>query len=231
PSRCGTWPTSWPPPRTSSRASPAGCPPRWCAGCPAPPRRTSRPVRSRAPGRTTGSGAPASSPCGSLSGWPPSRSRSHACPPSRCRRGSLARSRSRPYPARAGSRRPRRCGTSPPTDRLRISWWRRPTTRRPRWSTPPRTPNGSAPRWALLSALESTGPRPALAWYGEAARIELSGHVVANWVIKAIGHLHDEIALDPDDEVVVDLPPHWKRLTLAVACWALGARVTVLGRE
>src|SRR5699024_12271307 len=64
-----------------------------------------------------------------------------------------------------------------------------------------------------------------------AARIELSGHVVANWVIKAIGHLHDEIALDPDDEVVVDLPPHWKRLTLAVACWALGARVTVLGRE
>src|SRR5699024_4262225 len=70
----------------------------------------------------------------------------------------------------------------------------------------------------LRSGLESTGPRPALAWYGEAARIELSGHVVANWVIKAIGHLHDEIALDPDDEVVVDLPPHWKRLTLAVAC-------------
>src|SRR5699024_10892780 len=81
-------------------------------------------------------------------GWPPSRSRAHAGPPSRCRRGSLARARSRPSPARAGSRRPRRCGTSPPTDRLRISWWRRPTTRRPRWSTPPRTPNGSAPRWA-----------------------------------------------------------------------------------
>lgn len=92
----------------------------------------------------------------------------------------------------------------------------------------PRSPHTAA---RLLSALESTGPRPALAWYGEAARIELSGHVVANWVIKAIGHLHDEIALDPDDEVVVDLPPHWKRLTLAVACWALGARVTVLGRE
>lgn len=83
----------------------------------------------------------------------------------------------------------------------------------------------------LLRALESTGPRPALAWYGEAARIELSGHVVANWVIKAIGHLHDEIDLAPGDEVVLDLPPHWKRLALAVACWALGAGVTVLERE
>src|SRR5699024_1059627 len=92
----------------------------------------------------------------------------------------------------------------------------------------PRSPHTAA---RLVSALESTGPRPALAWYGEAARIELSGHVVANWVIKAIGHLHDEIALDPDDEVVVDLPPYWKRLTLAVAGWALGARCTVLGRE
>lgn len=83
----------------------------------------------------------------------------------------------------------------------------------------------------LLSALEHTGPRPALAWYGEAARIELSGHVLANWVIKSIGHLHDEIDLAPGEDVVLDLPPHWKRLTLAVAGWALGAAVTVLERE
>ncbi|MDN5601654.1 MAG: hypothetical protein L0G52_14105, partial [Brachybacterium sp.] len=83
----------------------------------------------------------------------------------------------------------------------------------------------------LLTALEQMGPRPVLAWYGEAARIELSGHVLANWVIKSIGHLHDEIDLAPGDAVVLDLPPHWKRLALALASWSLGAAVTVLERE
>ena len=82
----------------------------------------------------------------------------------------------------------------------------------------------------LLTALERSGPRPALAWYGEAARIELSGHVLANWVIKSIGHLHDELALEPGEAVVLDLPAHWKRLALALAAWSLGADVTVLDR-
>lgn len=77
----------------------------------------------------------------------------------------------------------------------------------------------------LLRTLESAGPRPVLAWYGEAARIELSGHVLANWVIKAIGHLDDEVDLAPGDLVVLDLPPHWKRLVLALAAWSLGAEV------
>ena len=49
----------------------------------------------------------------------------------------------------------------------------------------------------LLAPLEALGPLPALAWHGEASRIELSGHVLANWVIKAIGHLHDEVAREP----------------------------------
>ncbi|WP_193105290.1 TIGR03089 family protein [Brachybacterium sp. FME24] len=83
----------------------------------------------------------------------------------------------------------------------------------------------------LLTALARSGPNPALAWYGEAARIELSGHVLANWVIKTIGHLHDEIALEPGDAVVLDLPPHWKRLVLALAAWSLGAHVTLLGEN
>lgn len=82
----------------------------------------------------------------------------------------------------------------------------------------------------LLRALEQSGPRPALAWYGEASRIELSGHVLANWVIKSIGHLHDEIDLAPGELVVLDLPPHWKRLALALAAWSLGAEVVVVDR-
>ena len=81
----------------------------------------------------------------------------------------------------------------------------------------------------LLAALERTGPHPVLAWYGEAARIELSGHVLANWVIKAIGHLDGELALAAGDEVVLDLPPHWKRLVLALAAWSLGASARTAG--
>ena len=80
----------------------------------------------------------------------------------------------------------------------------------------------------LLTALERTGPYPVLAWYGEASRIELSGHVLANWVIKAIGHLDAEIALEPGDLVVIDMPPHWKRLVLALAVLSLGGELQIL---
>ena len=88
-----------------------------------------------------------------------------------------------------------------------------------------------SPTALLLDPLEALGPLPALAWHGEASRIELSGHVLANWVIKAIGHLHDEVALEPGDVVVLDLPPHWKRLVLALAAWSLGGEVVTLPRR
>ncbi|WP_010535101.1 TIGR03089 family protein [Brachybacterium squillarum] len=81
---------------------------------------------------------------------------------------------------------------------------------------------------SLLDALERTGPRPALAWYAPEGRTELSGHVLANWVIKAIGHLDAEITLAPGDPVALAMPPHWKRLVLALAAHALGAEVEVL---
>lgn len=77
----------------------------------------------------------------------------------------------------------------------------------------------------LLEALAAMGPRPALAWYGEGARVELSGAVLANWIIKSVGHLADEIALEPGELVVIAAPAHWKRLVLALASWSLGARV------
>lgn len=83
----------------------------------------------------------------------------------------------------------------------------------------------SHPMTALLAALEACGPRPALVWWGEGGRIELSGHVLANWCIKAIGHLHEEIDLHAGDTVLVTMPPHWKRLVLCLAAWSLGAEV------
>ncbi len=90
----------------------------------------------------------------------------------------------------------------------------------------------TSPRCAidLLTALERTGAHPALAWYGEAARVELSGHVLANWIIKAIGHLEAEVALEEAAQMVIDMPPHWKRLVLVLAAHALGARVQVTDR-
>lgn len=85
---------------------------------------------------------------------------------------------------------------------------------------------------ALLDALETTGPRPALVWYGEEGRTELSGHVLATWVIKSVNHLADEVALEAGDGLLLDLPPHWKRLVLALAGWSLGLEVHLVpGRD
>ncbi len=85
---------------------------------------------------------------------------------------------------------------------------------------------------ALLDALEATGPRPALVWYGEEGRTELSGHVLASWVIKSVNHLADEVALAAGDGLLLDLPAHWKRLVLALAGWSLGLEVHVApGRD
>lgn len=89
--------------------------------------------------------------------------------------------------------------------------------------TPPPASPTADPVPALLEALEAVGPRPVLAWYGEEVRVELSGHVLANWIIKAIGHLADEIALEPGETTVVDLAPHWKRIVVVIATFALGA--------
>lgn len=81
------------------------------------------------------------------------------------------------------------------------------------------------PARTLLDSLESLGPHPALVWYGEGSRVELSGHVLANWVIKTVNFMDHELMLRPGEEMVLDLPPHWKRLVLALAAWSLGATV------
>lgn len=81
----------------------------------------------------------------------------------------------------------------------------------------------------LIRALESTGPRPALAWHGHDGRVELSGHVLANWIIKAGNHLRDEVMLEPGGVVALAMPPHWKRLVIALAAWSIGAEVRMLG--
>ncbi|VEI12905.1 TIGR03089 family protein [Trueperella bialowiezensis] len=82
----------------------------------------------------------------------------------------------------------------------------------------------------LYESLVALGTSPALVWYGEDGRTELSGKVFANHVAKIANYLEQECDLFPGNRIVLDLPPHWKALT-----WALGGLVAggfvVVGRE
>lgn len=76
---------------------------------------------------------------------------------------------------------------------------------------------------SLLTSLLARGTAPALTWYDADGRLELSGKVVANHVVKVANYLADEFGLETGDRVLLDLPLHWKTLT-----WALGALVAGL---
>lgn len=76
----------------------------------------------------------------------------------------------------------------------------------------------------LLAELDAR-PQPAVVWYSDQDRVELSGRVLANWTTKLIGLLREEYDLDDGAEVVVDSAPHWKASAMALAAAALGARV------
>ncbi len=56
-------------------------------------------------------------------------------------------------------------------------------------------------------------------------RVELSGHVLAQWVAKA-ANLLDEEGVGTGDLVVVDLPVHWRAVVWIWATWVRGARVS-----
>ncbi len=86
----------------------------------------------------------------------------------------------------------------------------------------PQTPAG------ILSAMRSVSPSsPRLVWHGQDGRIELSGRVFDNWVAKSSNLLVDELDATDTSRIVLDLPPHWKSLALAFACWQVGALVVL----
>ncbi len=76
---------------------------------------------------------------------------------------------------------------------------------------------------AVYQALVARGTQPALTWYGEQGRMELSGKVAANHLAKIAGYLSDELWLDPGACVLLDLPAHWKQVL-----WGLGAMLAGL---
>lgn len=79
----------------------------------------------------------------------------------------------------------------------------------------------------LLAQWQDHDPsRPRLTWYGpESERVELSGRVLANWVVKAANLLGEEADVERDSRVLLDLPVHWRTLVWAAGTWTAGGQV------
>ncbi|TDE96128.1 TIGR03089 family protein [Occultella glacieicola] len=76
--------------------------------------------------------------------------------------------------------------------------------------------------------VDSASPR--LTWYGaDGERVELSGRVLANWVVKATNLLTEEAVAGPGVVVGVDLPVHWRALVWSLATLQAGAAVNLAG--
>ncbi|MCL3862692.1 TIGR03089 family protein [Actinotalea sp. K2] len=81
----------------------------------------------------------------------------------------------------------------------------------------------------LLRHLTADPGRPRLTWYGPGGeRIELSGHVLDNWVSKTTNLLVEEYDVGPGSRVRLDLPPHWRAVVWALAVWRAGGCVVIL---
>lgn len=84
------------------------------------------------------------------------------------------------------------------------------------------------PMPGLLARLTADPGRPRLTWYGDdGERVELSGHVLDNWVTKTANLLVEEYQAGPLTRVLVDLPVHWRSVVWAMATWRVGACVAV----
>ncbi|KGM08512.1 hypothetical protein N869_10340, partial [Cellulomonas bogoriensis 69B4 = DSM 16987] len=78
----------------------------------------------------------------------------------------------------------------------------------------------------LLATLTHDPGRPRLTWYGPGGeRVELSGHVLDNWVTKTANLLVEEYDTAPTSRVLLDLPVHWRTVVWALAVWRTGGHV------
>ena len=87
---------------------------------------------------------------------------------------------------------------------------------------------GRLRRW-----IRDRGSEPLITYYDltSGERTELSGVSFANWVDKTSNLLVDELMIDPADQVELSLaathPGHWVTLVWELACWQVGAVVTL----
>ena len=81
--------------------------------------------------------------------------------------------------------------------------------------------------------IRDRGSEPLITYYDLASgeRTELSGISFANWVDKTSNLLVDELMVEPADQVELSLatthPGHWVTLVWELACWQVGAVVTL----
>ena len=96
----------------------------------------------------------------------------------------------------------------------------------------PRTPRPELVTERLRARSRSAGAEPLLTYYepAEGTRIELSGVTLLNWVDKT-SHLLDEMDVGPGEPVGLVLaataPGHWVTAVWQLACWQVGAVVSV----
>lgn len=65
---------------------------------------------------------------------------------------------------------------------------------------------------------------PRITYYGAVGeRIEVSGHVLRQWVAKVANLMAEEADVAEGDEVLVAAPAHWLTVVAMGAAWALGA--------
>ncbi|HEY7485430.1 MAG TPA: TIGR03089 family protein [Streptosporangiaceae bacterium] len=95
----------------------------------------------------------------------------------------------------------------------------------------PTTPEARTPAGLLDAALSADPAAPLVTFYDDATgeRIELSAKTFANWVAKTANLLVDGLGMQPGDEVVLALPPHWQGAAWLFACWSAGLVAAPVG--
>lgn len=77
----------------------------------------------------------------------------------------------------------------------------------------------------VVGELARSGAYPRLTWTCAPERLELSGHVLANWAVKVANLLEQEGCAGGGARVVLDLPVHWRTVTWALGVWLAGSCV------
>lgn len=73
-------------------------------------------------------------------------------------------------------------------------------------------------------ALLAQSHAPAFTHYDE-QRLELGGKVVVNWLNKLANFYLEELALEPGQTVLLDLPCHWRTILWLQAGWMVGLKM------
>ncbi len=80
----------------------------------------------------------------------------------------------------------------------------------------------------LYQKLIQRGNNPAIIWYDQTERIELSGKVTANHIAKIANFLTYDLNITPTDTVYIHLPNHWKTTLWTLATLICGCQLRIV---